>query len=226
MHMLNKNIWIIANWKSHKNVAEALEWVGLVGPSIPDHDNLKVAVCAPFSDLTEIKKAVRIGGFRLLVGCQDLSPFPEGAYTGEETASILREVVELAILGHSERRRDFAETDDLVREKVAQARQSNIMPLVCVQSADTPIPEGVKLVAYEPIFAIGTGKPDTPASANEVASKLKSKYGEDLEVLYGGSLTADNVGAFLAQEQISGLLIGGDSLKAEDFIEILDVVGG
>src|SRR3989339_1249888 len=100
----DKNIWIVANWKSNKTIAEALEWIGQVGPQIPKAEQLKVVVCPTFSAISEVKKAITVGNFPILVGAQDLSPFGVGAYTGEEPAQILSQLVNLAILGHSERR--------------------------------------------------------------------------------------------------------------------------
>lgn len=215
-----KSIWIIANWKSNKNIAEALEWVSVVGPKIPKKAELNVVVCPPFSDLAELKKAVQIGGFPIMIGSQDLSPFEIGAYTGEEPAAILNQFVELAILGHSERRQNFGETDQLVAAKTAQALANGIIPLVCVQGRETPIPEGAKLVAYEPVFAIGTGTPDTPENAQNVAQELKSKNPQ-LAVLYGGSVNSTNLKSFLAQPDISGVLIGKASLDAIEFGKII-----
>lgn len=218
---MNKNLWIIANWKSNKTLAEALEWVGIVGPKIPRHENLKVVVCPTFSALEEVKKTVLVGNYPLLVGSQDLSPFGSGAYTGEEAAVILKQFVDLAILGHSERRQNFSETDEMISKKVIQAKEHNIIPLVCVQGEDTPLPEGCKLTAYEPVFAIGTGNPDTPENASLVAESLKKKYGDDLEILYGGSVTYENCKAFIQQENINGLLIGKASLDAGEFLKIV-----
>lgn len=218
--MGKKTIWIIANWKSNKNIAEALQWVETVGPELPKRENLKVAVCPTFVCLEEVKKTILVGGYPLIVGSQDLSPFDDGEYTGEETARILQDIVDLSILGHSERRQNFGETNGMVEEKVNQAREYNIEPLVCVQNEGTPVPGGVKLVVYEPVFAIGTGNPDTPDNANNVASTLKARY-DAVEILYGGSVTSENAGAFLKQDNISGLLIGRASLEAEEFIKIV-----
>lgn len=217
-----KNIWIIANWKSNKTISEALEWVSLVGPKLIRRPDVKVVVCPTVLALEEVKKAVLVGNFPLLVGAQDLSSFEDGPFTGEESARILSEVVDLAIIGHSERRQNFGETDAVVAEKVVRARMHNIIPLVCAQDKNTPIPEGVSLAAYEPVFAIGTGNPDTPANAEKTAQYLKAKSG-DLEVLYGGSVTDKNTKAFLEQENICGLLIGRASLDAEEFIKIIDI---
>ena len=220
---MNKNFWIIANWKSNKNIAEALDWISQVGPKIPKKENLKVVVCPTFTALSEVKKAITVGNFPMMVGSQDLSPYDMGAYTGEESASLLQELVSLSILGHSERRENFKEDDEMIANKVEQAKQANIIPLVCVQGLDTPMPNGCTLVAYEPIFAIGTGNPDTPENAENVAEQLKRKYGQDLEVLYGGSVTSQNIESFISQKGLSGVLVGNASLESEEFIKIVSL---
>ena len=220
-------MWIIANWKSNKTIAEALDWISQVGPQVPRRDGLKVVVCPIFSALSEVKKAITVGNFPLLVGSQDLSPFGIGAYTGEEPAQILNQLVNLAVLGHSERRQNFGENDEMIAKKVNQALKSNITPLVCVQDENTPVPEGCSLVAYEPVWAIGNGNPDTPENANKIAGALKEKYGQsrlnrdqNLEVLYGGSVNSDNVKSFITQANISGVLVGNASLDAREFVKI------
>lgn len=220
-----KNIWVIANWKSNKNIQEALDWVSQVGPQIPKNDppagGLKVVVCPTFSCLSEVKKAVTVGGFPILVGSQDISAFGVGAYTGEEPAELLKDLISLSIIGHSERRQNFSETDEIVSKKVEQANKNNITPLVCVQGLDTPVPNNCKLLAYEPIFAIGTGNPDTPENANQIAKTLKEKYGQDIEVLYGGSVTSENIKSFIDKKNINGALIGKASLDPQEFINIV-----
>lgn len=223
---MGKNIWIIANWKSNKSIQEALDWVSLVGPEIPKKEHLKVVVCPLFSCLSEVKKAIQVSNFPLMVGSQDLSPFEIGAYTGEEPAILLSQLVEVSIIGHSERRHNFSETDEMVSKKVEQALQNNITPLVCLQGIDTPIPDSCKLVAYEPVFAIGTGNPDSPENAEDVVKSLKGLYGDDLEVLYGGSVTSGNVKSFIGQEGINGFLIGKSSLDPQEFIKIIKECAG
>lgn len=218
-----KTVWIIANWKSNKTISEALSWIDEVGPKLPRRENLKVVVCPTFTDIEEVKKAVLVGNYPLMVGSQDLSPFEDGPYTGEESARILSELVDVAILGHSERRENFGESDEMVAEKVEQAQKYRIIPLVCVQNENTPIPPKVTLVAYEPVFAIGTGNPDTPDNASKVARALKERYTADLTVLYGGSVTSENAKAFLQKEEIAGVLIGKASLEAEEFLRIVEV---
>lgn len=228
---LDKAIWIIANWKSNKTINEALDWISQVGPKIPKKDNLKIVVCPTFSALSEVKKAITVGNFPILVGTQDLSPFGTGAYTGEEPAQILKGLVDLAILGHSERRKNFGETDEMIAKKTEQALANNISALVCVQGEETLVPEGCQLIAYEPIWAIstgltntpGVGKADSPEDADKIAFLFKQKYGDSLEVIYGGSVTASNVEGFVMEENISGVLVGNASLDAEEFIKICQV---
>lgn len=216
-------MWIIANWKSNKNIAEALDWISQVGPQLSKSEQLKIVVCPSFSLLSEVKKAIMVGNFPLSIGAQDLSPFGLGAYTGEEPAQILNQLIGLVILGHSERRQHFGETDELIARKVAQAKLNNIMPLVCVQGVEAPVPNECQLIAFEPISAIGTGNPDTPENADSVAGALKEKTTQDLEVLYGGSITSDNIKSFIVQPNLNGVLVGKASLDAEEFIKICKV---
>jgi len=110
----------------------------------------------------------------------------------------------------------------MIGQKVQQATQNNITALVCVQGADTPIPDGCKFIAYEPVFAIGTGVPDTPENANNIATVLKEKHNHDLEVLYGGSINSSNIKSFITQANISGVLVGNASLQPEEFVKICE----
>jgi triosephosphate isomerase len=217
-----KNIWIIANWKSNKTLSEAMEWMEKVGPNLHVPPHIKVAVCPDFICLEEVSKSVKVGNFPIIVGTQDLSPYPEGAYTGEEPAEAIKGMASLAILGHSERRQNFSETYEMVSQKVEQAKTVGIVPLVCIQNEKTPVPEGVSLVAFEPIEAIGTGVADTPSDAEEVAKVVIDRVGGNIEVLYGGSVNSQNAKAFIQQEHISGLLIGTASLDPEEFLKIVE----
>lgn len=224
-----KKIWIIANWKSNKTISEALDWVSKVGPKLPSRDDLKVVVCPTFSCLSEVAKAIKVGNFPIIVGSQDLSPFGVGAYTGEESAALLKDLITLSILGHSERRKNFSEKDEAIAQKVKQAQDAGIIPLLCVQDENTEVAEGCKLIAYEPIWAIstgltntpGAGRADTPEDANRIAQLIKNKN-QDLEVIYGGSVNSANVKGFVSQSEISGVLVGNASLDAEEFIKIVE----
>jgi triosephosphate isomerase len=215
-----KKYWIVANWKSNMTIAKALEWVSMVGPQLQTRDNVQVVVCPTMLALEHVKKAVVTGGFPIMVGAQNISPFTTGAYTGEVSAELLKEVTDVTLIGHSERRKSFGETDEMVEQKVKMARDVQITPIVCVQDESTAIPEGVKIVAYEPVWAIGSGTPDTPENANQVAAKIKEHH-PDITILYGGSVKSENSNSFLEQEHIQGLLIGGASLEAEQFVTII-----
>lgn len=221
---MNKKLLVIANFKSNKTLPEVLEWIGLVGPKLHQRDNIKVVVSPTFTALEEAKTTIQTSGYPILISAQDLSPFEEGSYTGEEAAVILKQFVDVAILGHSERRKNLGETDELIAQKFSQAIEHQITPVVCVQDENTPIPEGCKVVAYEPVFAIGTGMPDTPDNANKVAGIILGKH-PGVEVLYGGSVSSENARSFTDMEHISGLLIGKASLEAEEFVKIVNVVG-
>ena len=209
----------MANWKSNLSLSESLEWVGKVGPQLNKRDDLQVVVCPRFSALAELHQEIKANNYPIVLGSQDLSPFGTGSYTGEEPAELLKELVSMSIVGHSERREKFAETDEMVSEKIKQAQGAGIEPILCIQNSETPVPEGVKIVAYEPVFAIGTGTPDTPENANKVASQVKST--SDPNILYGGSVNSENCQSFMEQEYISGLLIGKASLDADEFLKII-----
>lgn len=218
-----KNLWIVANWKSNVSLEEALNWLSLVGPKLEKRENIKVVVCPRFSLLEEMAKEVKVGNYPIIIGAQNVSPFEVGAYTGEEPASLLKEFITLSIIGHSERRKYFGETDELISQKADLLLAQGLTPLLCVQDADTPVSASCKLVAYEPVFAIGSGTPDTPENANAVSSTLKQKHGSDVEILYGGSVTHDNCKGFVIQESVDGLLIGKSSLDGEEFLRIVNV---
>lgn len=217
---VRKKLWIIANWKSNLSLSESLEWVSQVGPKLNDREDLQVVVCPRFSALSELKKEIQANNYPIVLGSQDLSPFETGSFTGEEPAELMKELVTMSIIGHSERRQKFGETDEMIAEKFKQATASGIDPVFCIQDANTPIPQGSKIVAYEPIFAIGTGTPDTPENANKVASEVKSGN-PGWSILYGGSATSENCKMFVEQENIDGLLIGKASLNAEEFLKIV-----
>ena len=216
-----KKLWIVANWKSNLGLSESLEWLNKVGPRLNSREDLQVVVCPRFSALPELHQEIQTHNYPIVLGSQDLSPFEVGSFTGEEPASLLRELVTMSIIGHSERREKFAETDEMISEKVKQAKASEIEPILCIQNSETPIPEGIKIAAYEPIFAIGTGTPDTPENANSVAKQVRSQF-PDLAILYGGSVTSENCQGFVDEENISGLLIGKASLDAEEFLKIVE----
>lgn len=189
------------------SLAGALEWLDIVGSQLPVDSNLKIVVCPDANCLEEVKKEIKSKQYPLLMGMQDLPVLDKN-------------LASLAILGHSSRRQQ-GETDDLVAQKVKQVVEKEIIPLVCVQGSETLVPDGCKLIAYEPVFAIGTGNPDTPENAQIVAGKLSAKA-QNLEILYGGSVNSENVTSFVSQSNICGVLIGKASLDASEFVRIID----
>lgn len=197
-----------------------MEWINKVGPQLNKREDLQVVVCPRFSVLPELHQEIQANNYPIILGSQDLSPFEIGSFTGEEPAELLKELVSMSIVGHSERREKFNETDEVIAEKIKRAAAAGIEPILCVQNSETPIPEGMKIVAFEPVFAIGTGTPDTPENANKVALQVKSMKPE-VNILYGGSVTSENCESFIEQDNISGLLIGKASLDAEEFLKIV-----
>ncbi|MGH7203545.1 MAG: triose-phosphate isomerase family protein, partial [Candidatus Levyibacteriota bacterium] len=155
------------------------------------------------------------------IGAQDISPFASGAYTGEVNANQIKEFAQYAIIGHSERRKYFREDDEMLIKKVRMALAEGIIPIFCVASADTFIPEGVELVAYEPLFAIGSGKADTPEDAEEIARAIKEKNADVKTVIYGGSVNPENVHSFTSMPSVDGVLPGGASLDTQKFTQLI-----
>ena len=187
-------------------------WLESFKPPAKGHT---IIICAPFTLLQFLHERART--FEL--GAQDVSPFGEGAYTGEVNAKQLKEFVTWIIIGHSERRKNFGETEDILKEKVAQAKNIGLKIIYCVPDENSTMPTGVDVIAYEPVWAIGTGKTDTPQNANRVVEVLKSKF--SIPVIYGGSVSPENVASFIAQPNIDGVLPGGASLDAVKFAELI-----
>lgn len=212
---MNK-LFIVANWKSNMTTSEVEDWLEEFRVQ-----QKGIVVCPSFTLLQDIKLYIINHKFRLMLGAQDISPFEPGAYTGEVNGEQIKEFAEYVIIGHSERRKNFHETDQLLEKKVQQSLKHELTPIFCVQDANTKIPQGVFLVAYEPIFAIGTGNPDTPENANKVALEIKNKNKTVQYVLYGGSVNSQNVHSFTSEEAINGVLVGGASLKAKEFTKII-----
>lgn len=214
--------WIIANWKSNKSFEDSLEWINQVGAALKDKDlsSVHVVVCPSPFVLGELSHEIEVNNYPVFLGAQNISPFGMGAYTGELSAEQLKGELELTLIGHSERRQHFGETDEMVAEKVKQARANAMKAVVCVQGVETPIPEGTDVVAYEPVSAIGSGNPDTPEHADEVAKEIKEKFSGP--VLYGGSVTTENVKQLIDQPNIDGVLVGGASLDPKEFITIIE----
>lgn len=229
-----KELLIVANWKMNKSAVEIREWFGEF--SLSNYYNTKIVICPAFPYLSLTRELIsQKGSSCLKLGAQNVSAFEEGACTGEVSGRQLKDLgVEYVIVGHSERRQNFGETDEQILRKIELCQKYNLKPIICVsnlkEAESLKQAPGSKLqdskfkfqvLAYEPLFAVGTGKPDTPENAQEVALAIKGILGEDIRVLYGGSANRENAQSFTKQRNIAGLLIGTASLEASEFIEII-----
>jgi len=242
---------IAGNWKMNNTTDEALKLVEGIKAGMGETE-VKVVVCCPFTILGQMKKALE--GSNIKLGAQNIHWEDNGAYTGEISADMLKEQgVEYVIIGHSERRQYFNETDETVNKKVLKALKEGLFPILCVgetlEERETdktydvvkeqilkglenvePIAMKDVVIAYEPIWAIGTGKTATPEEANSVIAYIrnviKEKYGEEISeivpIQYGGSVKAANATEIMNQTDIDGALVGGASLKAEEFLGIVN----
>lgn len=206
---------IVANWKSNKTLVEAKQWLGVYKQQVEENKKT-VVICPPFTLLSAFSQELPLEQ----IGAQTVSSFGMGAYTGEINTAQIAEFAAYVIIGHSERREYCREDDALLAEKVKVATQAGLTPIFCVQGNETPVPQGVKIVAYEPIWAIGSGKAETPEHAEEVAAEIMKKNNVEV-VLYGGSVSADNVHSFTQMEHIGGVLVGGASLDPHTFSQII-----
>ena len=215
---------VIGNWKSHKTTGESLDFLKELKIHTVDvavFSSKTVVLCPAFTSLSLCASFIKDNNLSIKLGAQHVSSFPEGSYTGEVNAKQIKEFAEYVIVGHSESRRDFHESDQDLEKQAEEANSTNLKVIFCVQDASTPIPQGVKIVAYEPVGAIGTGNPDTPENAENIISQIKSKR-PDIEIfLYGGSVTGDNVKSFTQKSDISGVLVGGASLSVSQFLHII-----
>jgi len=243
--------FVAANWKMNKTAAEARELVSAMLPGLQSVTTVERVICPPATTVPAVSEI--LSGTGIGVGTQNMHWEENGAYTGELSPEMVKEFCEYVILGHSERRAYFAETDETVNKKLKAALAHDLIPIVCVgetleenEAGKTDevvireIKEGLKdiskadavkiVIAYEPIWAIGTGKAATGDLANDVIARtirvpLKEMFGEDvtgqIRVLYGGSVKSSNAAEFFNQSEIDGALVGGASLKADDFPKII-----
>ena len=242
---------IAANWKMYKTPDQARDFFREFLPLVEAHDRDGIVVCPPFLDIPAAIEAAK--GSRVAIGAQDLHWEREGAYTGEICATMLMAVgVTHVIVGHSERRQYFGETDDVVNLKLKTALEAGLAPIVCVgevlEEREAGLTEDVlrrqclrafhaisgkkagKLaVAYEPVWAIGTGKTATPHMAADAHSLIRAEaakafgeeFAEQLRILYGGSVKPENAKALMAESEIDGALVGGASLDPKSFAAIV-----
>lgn len=216
-----KKQFIVANWKSHKTTEEAKDWLTeFAVHSSQIAGDKEIIICPSFPLLPMIAAFIRQHHENFFIGTQDISPYPEGAYTGAVSGKLLKEFGTYAIIGHSERRQYFHESLEDLSKKVTLALSCGITPIYCVSKKDEKIPAGVKIVAFEPIAAIGSGAPEDPTMVEAIASFIKQKNSV-LYVLYGGSVTPDNVNTYTSLSSINGVLVGGASLSADTFADII-----
>ncbi|TVP85370.1 MAG: triose-phosphate isomerase [Acholeplasmataceae bacterium] len=241
---------IAGNWKMYKTKDEAIAFIYAVNLSVPDKEDVESVICAPAIFLRDL---VKREGENLRIGAQNMHFADEGAYTGEISAPMLKSYgVEYVVLGHSERRTHYHETDEFVNLKVIAALNNDLTPIICVGESletreagttDAFVAEQVKkayqnmdaeealktVIAYEPIWAIGTGRTATPAQANDaiiaIRGVMADLYGRDvadqIRILYGGSVNVKNVDNLVAMSDIDGALVGGASLDAEHFLTLV-----
>ena len=238
-----RKIIIAGNWKMYKTQSEASEFLMEFIAQIDDApEQREVVLCVPFTDLAIVSKSLH--GNRIRLGAQNVHWEESGAYTGEISASMLTEVgVRYAIVGHSERRQHFGETDETVNLRLKAAQASGLIPILCVgetkQQRDAGqtekiiinqiknglvgIDQAKLVIAYEPIWAIGTGATCEATEANRVIGVIRDQLtNPDLTIQYGGSVKPSNINEIMAQPHIDGVLVGGASLAAADFAGIVN----
>jgi triosephosphate isomerase (TIM) len=241
---------IAGNWKMHKTEREAEDYIQALLPRVSSIDGVDVAICVPFTDLRAMVDSAR--GSRVEVLAQNMHHEPDGAFTGEVSPPMLVDVgAHGVVLGHSERREMFGETDRALALKVPAALAHGLLPILCVGESESErendetdrklrqqvkddlvgVPDerlGDVVIAYEPIWAIGTGRVATPAQAQEAIAFIRALVGdrdataaERVRVLYGGSVKPDNAAELLALPDVDGALVGGASLDADAFAQIV-----
>jgi triosephosphate isomerase (TIM) len=251
---------IAGNWKMNLNHFEAIALVQKIAFSLPDKyfDKVDVTVLPPFTDLRSVQTLVDGDKLRLTYGSQDVSQYDSGAYTGEISAAFLAKLgCTFAVVGHSERRTYHHEDDALVAAKAAAALKHGLTPIVClgegleIREAGEHVSHcvnqlsgslaglsaeqiGASVIAYEPVWAIGTGRVASAADAQEVCAAIRKQLGElatpevaaGVRVLYGGSVNAKNIGELIGQPDVDGALVGGASLDGEQFAILSAIAAG
>jgi len=239
---------IAGNWKMNTTIREATQLVSEMRPLLDQIDNIDKVVCPPFISLAAVRELIKESSIKL--GAQNVYFKEKGAYTGEISPLMLADLCEFVIIGHSERRQYFGETGEMVNKKILAAMGVGLKPILCIgerleeneagrteevvseqlgsalAGVDYP---GALVIAYEPVWAIGTGRAATGEQANEtigfirrrIAKLYDDKIAHEMRILYGGSVTAVNAGEFMQQPEIDGALVGGASLNATDFVSIV-----
>ncbi|NOX19996.1 MAG: triose-phosphate isomerase [Nitrospirae bacterium] len=240
---------IAANWKMHKTTAETRDFITAFVPLVKDVEDVEIVIAPPFTSLAVAAKFLK--GTNIKLSAQNLFWEEQGAYTGEVSALMLKDVeCEYVIVGHSERRQYFGETDETVNKRIKAAHAAGLKVIMCIGETleereagktfdvlKTQLEGALKditahdmlVIAYEPVWAIGTGKTATPEMAEEahrfIRDQLAGKFGQDaaetIRILYGGSVKPENVASLMAQENVDGGLVGGASLQPDSFAKIV-----
>ncbi|MFC2021602.1 triose-phosphate isomerase [Chloroflexota bacterium] len=239
---------IAGNWKMNTTVGEAIELVEEMRQGLDEIDGVDKVICPPFVSLAAVKELIKGSSIRL--GAQNLYFEEKGAYTGEISPLMLADLCEFVIIGHSERRQYFNESGEIVNKKIRAALKVGLKPILCIGErleeneagrTEEVVTQQLRaslvgidypddlIIAYEPVWAIGTGKSATGRQANEttglirhnVAKLYDKEAAQKVRILYGGSVTADNIAEFMEQSEIDGALVGGASLKANQFLSIV-----
>jgi len=239
---------IAGNWKMNTTVSEAIALVREMLPEIEPVQNVERVICPPFISLWTVKELLQ--GSTVGLGAQNMYFEEQGAYTGEISPVMLAGLCRYVIIGHSERRQYFGETGELINKKIQSAFKFNLKPILCTGEkleeneagrTEAVITEqlGAALagiadisqltIAYEPVWAIGTGRAATSEQANNICGLIRhyisqqftQRSAQNLRILYGGSVTADNTAEFMQQPEIDGALVGGACLKADQFVSII-----
>ena len=246
---------IAGNWKMHNTINESVKLMSALAPLVKSVKDIDVVVCPPATALAVLTSTFR--GKNMQIGAQNIHWDNKGAFTGEVSAAMLSEIdVKYAIIGHSERRQFFGETDEYVNKRAKAALAAGIIPIICVGESLTTREKGTHLrfvakqvrlaldgirpeqvakcvIAYEPIWAIGTGKTAEAEDAEEVCAHIRKtvarlvskKAAEKIRIQYGGSVKPETIKGFMMQPDIDGALVGGASLKAADFAKIVKFEG-
>jgi triosephosphate isomerase len=246
-----RKVIIAGNWKMNKTAKEALAFIEALAPKVADVDKVEIVICPTFTALAQTVEAA--AGTKIKVGAQNIHWAESGAFTGEISADMLKETgVEYVIIGHSERRQYFGETDETVNKRLVAALNAGLIPMVCIgellEERESGKTENVLktqicgafkdisaddmaniVVAYEPVWAIGTGKTATPDMAQEthafvrsvIAELYSSEIADKVRIQYGGSMKPGNSSELVAQNDIDGGLVGGAALEADSFSELI-----
>lgn len=239
--------FIAANWKMNKTSSETREFISSFVPAVKDVTDVDIVLAPPFTSLAIASENLK--NSNVLLAAQDMFYEEKGAYTGEVSPLMIVDIgCNYVIIGHSERRQYFNETDEVVNKKIVSAKKAGLGVIFCIGESlaerdagktfdvlQREITDGLKgvddkdiVVAYEPIWAIGTGKTATSEQAQEAHAYIRERLGflygnkaDEIRILYGGSVTPDNIGSLMACKDVDGALVGGASLKVENFIKIV-----